>query len=130
MPGSWACSAGSTLLIPSGRDGNHMFIVLCDPSEFEGYARRSCICVNVCTVRLGPYDHACILPPGCHPFIKNESYIAYRYARIDPAAHLERAVASNTFIPLEPISPGLLAQVRDGAGRSREIPRFLKSLLK
>ena len=28
-----------------------MFVVLCDPSEFEGYAGQSCICVNVCTTK-------------------------------------------------------------------------------
>ncbi len=37
-----------------------------------------------------PYDSACALDKGDHPFIQHASYIAYRQIRMDSVAHVEQ----------------------------------------
>ncbi len=101
----WRGIAGGTILIPTGYE-NHLYIILSDPQNFEGYTPNSSISVNVSTIRNSPYDDTCKLEGGCHPFIKHDSYIAYRYARIDPISELEAHVQAGSFIPQDPIDNG------------------------
>jgi hypothetical protein len=129
VPDDWVCAAGSTLLIPSGPLGKHLFVVLNDPTDFEDYPPQSCVSVCLCTIRNPPYDTTRIIGAGAHPFITSSSYISYRHARIDQAAHLESLVRNKQFSPLEPVSEDLLAQIRSGLHLSRQTPNYLKLIL-
>jgi hypothetical protein len=128
MP-EWLCVAGSSLLIPSGTDGSHLFIILNDPCDFDGYPTQSCVSVCTCTIRSGPYDDTCVLQAGSHPFLNANSFVAYRHARMDQATHLQNGVASGIFVPRPSLDDRLLNAVRDGLYRSPQTPRYLKRLV-
>lgn len=129
MP-DWICAAGSALLIPSGPSGNHFYVVLNNPSDFDGYPLQSCISCCVCTIRSGPYDETCVVEPGEHKFIIATSYVAYRYSRIDASAHLRKLVKAQTAFPQEPVGSLLLARIRDGLKASKQTPNYIKRLAK
>lgn len=88
----WKAVAGSTFCFrASPEDIEHLYFVLNDPMDFVGYPTQSCIFVNASTPRKG-HDPTCMIPAGCHAFIDRESFIYYRYARIERAASLERNI--------------------------------------
>lgn len=125
---AWACAAGSALLIPSGAQGNHLFIVLDNPADFVGYAPQSCVCVCICTIRKGPYDKTCEVSVGDHPFVVAPSYVSYRHARIDPASHLKLLVDQQIIFPQADVGAALLNKIRVGLAASPHTPNFLKQL--
>ena len=118
-------STGKTFFIPSGNKGDHLFFVILGPVDIDYSQKQQFISVNATTIRPDiPYDDACILNPGDHPLITHKSYIAYRYARTDTAAHLE-----NMKLKFHAdCSPELLIRIIDGAKTSRFIRRDLKLL--
>lgn len=125
MPSEWRCIPGNTLLIPSGTAGNHLFVVLNEPKDFDGYLDSS-ILVDICTIRNAPYDDTCVLQPGAHAFIVNQSYVAYKYARLERQIDLIKKVQSLIFTPHMPIDNELLRNIQDGLYISRQTPNFLK----
>jgi len=126
MPSDWICAPGSTLLIPSGAEGHHLFIILNEPKDFEGYLNSS-VLVDICTIRRGPYDNTCEIQSGSHPFIANQSYVAYRHARIERHEGLIAKVNSKFFIPNEPVDGDLLKRIQEGLLKSPQTPNFLKN---
>ena len=126
MP-DWVCSEGGTLLIPSGQ-GNHLFVVLNNPKDFDGYAEQSCVSVSICSIRDAPHDSTRILKAGSHPFVNRDSYVAYRHARIDTAGHLQQLVKERVFVPLDPFRGELLQAIQAGLFTSPHTPNYLKHL--
>lgn len=122
----WSCVAGSTLLVPSGPHGNHLFIVLNNPKDFDGYLNSSLL-VGISTIKTTKYDNTCVLKAGVHSFIKNDSYVVYRDTRIERVENLIQGITSNTFIPHEPVSGEILAYVRNGLFESKHTPNYLKN---
>lgn len=127
---AWQPGAGATLLMPSGREGKHLFVVLNDPRTFQGYGPRPhIVLVNVSTVRPGiPHDTSCVLAAGCHPFVKQESFIAYRHTRIEPVAHVEEMVKRGVFEPKDPVTAELLTTINAGLRKSPFTKREFKQL--
>ena len=109
----------ATLLVPSGppRDParRHLFICLTDPAGRQ----REVLLVCVTTLRDGlPGDRTCALAPGEHSFITRASYADYRFARIEAATRVERAVKCGWFGALEPVAPAVFERVSRGFERS------------
>ncbi len=127
MP-DWSCTPGSTLLIPSGPEGNHLFIILTSPKDFDGY-RDSSVLVNVSTIKKGPFDDTCVLQPGEHSFIVSNSYVAYRQARVERRTDLIDKVESRFFIPHDPVSDELLKRIQKGLHQSKQTRKFLKGII-
>lgn len=75
-----------------------------------------------------PFDSACVLRPGDHPFIRHDSYVAYRHIRIDSEAHMIRMVNSGLWTVQAQCSNAVLASVIQGASASRLIPREFKKM--
>ena len=123
--GEWTCIPGGTLIIPSGPEGKHLFIILNKPKDFAGH-RNSSVLVNVSSIRKAPHDDTCILEPGSHPFIKQRSYIAYRHARVDREERLIQKVNASLFRPHDPLDDELLKRVQIGLYKSPQTRRFLK----
>ena len=121
----WTCMPGGTLIIPSGPKGNHLFIILNEPKDFAGHINSS-VLVNVSSIRKAPYDKTCILEPGSHPFIKQQSFMAYRHARIDREESLIQKVNASLFRPHDPLDDELLKRVQIGLYKSPQTRRFLK----
>ena len=117
----------ATLLIPSGPIEDlarkHLFICVTDPVGRE----RETLLVSVSTTRAGePCDPTCRLFPGDHPFIRQESYVNYHQARIEPAGKLERGVKKGIFTPHEILDGAIFARVCNGLIESRLLaPRYL-----
>lgn len=128
---AWLCKEGSSLLVPSGPSGLHLFVIALGPLVLDDYGSApQVLMVSATTLREGlPHDDACILEAGDHPFIQHRSYIAYRYARLDSASHVEKMVASQIWHPKEPCSTELLDRIITGFLRSRLVPREFRKLL-
>lgn len=126
----WQPRAGTTLLMPSGPEGDHLFIVLNDPKTFPTYGPNPCVVlVSLSTVRAGAhYDMTCVLDPGSHAFVKRASYVAYRYARIETVAHVATLVEQGLFKPDDPMPSELLIAIRDGLRLSQFTKREFKQL--
>jgi hypothetical protein len=124
----WQIRAGATLLMPTGNAGDHLHIVLNDPRPFDGYGRQPCVLlVNLSSVRADtPYDNTCVLEPGTHVFVQHRSFIYYRYARIEPEAHILRLVGQGVFKPHEPVSAETLRTIRAGLFDSPHTKREFK----
>lgn len=126
----WQLQQGATLLMPSGPDGDHLFVVLNDPKVFPNYGPNpQVLLVNLSTVRPGVhFDATCLLQPGCHRFVKIESYVVYRGARVDPAAHLLGLVQKGIFRPQDPLSAAIVGAIRAGLIASPFTKREFKGL--
>ena len=57
---------------------------------------------------------ACEIAPGAHRFVEHDSYVAYRYLRVDAAAHAARMVDTGAWMAHEPCSTRLLDRIRAG----------------
>lgn len=126
----WRLCAGATLLMPSGNQGNHLYIALNDPCPFANYGPQpSVILVNLSSIRDGlPYDQTCVLPAGAHPFIKRDSFVFYKNARIEQETHVVQLVDRGVFGAHQPVSAAVLQTVKNGLYQSpftkREFKQF------
>lgn len=93
----WQAKLGSTLLIPTG-PSEHLHFVCSDPISINGYPPNSCLLLNVST-RIPKCDETCILTPQVaqHPFVVDDSYVAYRYAHLIEVARLEDLVQRGVY---------------------------------
>ena len=116
--------------MPSGVEGNHLFVVLNDPKTFPGYGPNPCVTlVNLSTVRADVrYDDTCILRAGCHPFVVRESYVVYRSTRIDQEAHLISLVQQGLFRPHDSMPAEVLTNIKNGLAASPFTKREFKQL--
>lgn len=127
MSAEWHPQPGECLFIESGPIGKHLFVIVLDAKDGN---QHQMVSVPVCTARdYAKIDPACIIQPGEHPFVKAESFVQYRDARIDPANHLIRCVKERTFTPHSPASVELLEKIKQGLLDSRFVKRYLKDLL-
>ena len=94
--GEWQCKPGACLMIPSGPN-EHLFAVTLGPVVLEGYGPDpQVVIVSFSSVKPGlPYDNACPVPAGSHPFIVRDSYVYYREPRIYSAKTVQQRVASS-----------------------------------
>lgn len=130
----WRCEQGKSILIPSGpKNGqHHLFSLLINPQNIQGYGPEPQVFLAcVCSIYPDtPFDDACILRVGDHPFIRHDSYIDYRNSRIEPAQKIEANVASGLFIPHEDCSIRLMRRIIASAETSRRISREMKAFLR
>jgi hypothetical protein len=104
----------ATFLIPSGPphdpDRKHLFVILTDPQEDSDV-----LLVSLSSLRPAlPHDPTCILVAGDHPFVRHDSFVFYRLARIVPVAALRRRVRDGTFIPREPMREEVFSRICQG----------------
>src|SRR2546421_8744937 len=116
--------------MPSGPEGGHLFVILNDPAVLGTYGSRPhSVLVNISTLRPGlPYDGTCVLPAGCHPFVKRDSYVVYARARIDPADHLQRLVEQGVFKPQDAMPTQITEKIKTGLKQSMFTKREFKHL--
>lgn len=127
MPSTWHPKPGDCLLINSGPIGKHLFVLVLD-TKLGG--QHQIVSVPVCTVReCARIDDACLIQPGEHPFVKAESFVQYRDARVDPVEHIQRCVREGTFLPHLPASEDLIDRIKQGLAGSRFVKRYIKDLL-
>lgn len=122
----------ATLLIPSPSESDagrkHLFILLTNPYPHPESNIKSVLLVSISTLKPSlPHDPACKLYNGDHPFIKDDSYVVYRLARIETADKLIKGVNQGIFKHKETLGGDIFARVCHGLGESRFIaPAILK----
>lgn len=116
--------------MPSGSDGDHLYVVLNDPQPFDSYGSSPCVLlVNLSSVREGvPFDDTCVLDTGVHPFVRHRSFVFYRHVRIEHESHVLRLVEQGLFKPHEPMPADTLQQIKAGLYASAHTKREFKRL--
>jgi hypothetical protein len=114
----------ATLLVPSGtqedKERKHLFVLLTDP---HGDGEKCVLMVSLSTIRRGiPHDPTCILYQGDHPFVRNDSYVVYQRARIEPAESLLRGVKDGKLIAHDTMDGAVFARICKGLEESRLTP--------
>lgn len=124
-------STGCTLLIPSGPIGEHLFVIVFGPEVLADYGSSGqFVSVSVTTLRPDiHHDPACVLKVGDHPFVKHDSYVTYRDARIDTGEHLKKQVENGSFQPHQPCDPQVLARIVAGVCQSKLVRREIKKIM-
>jgi len=121
---AWHPKVGECLLIDSGPIGKHLFVLVLDKQINK---KVHILSVPICTARdSARIDESCMIQPGEHTFIKDESFVEYRNARIDPVDSLLERVNEKTFIPHDSASQELIAKIIDGLKISKEVKRHIK----
>ncbi len=117
---AWQAAPGSTLLVPSGQK-KHLHVVVLGPVALEGYGATRQIALASITTKYPNlhFDPACVIGAGEHDFIKHESWVAYRYLRVDTEAHAHARIADHTWIEHIPCTGDLVRRIRSGVCASR-----------
>lgn len=116
--------AGDTFVASDPRLENHLWVVISDPDVNSNEV----LIVNV-TTYTSDQEGACILQPGDPPFIKRKSCIYYRGAQLNPDWQLERLLSNGSLKHKEPVTPDILARIREGAGQSHWIREECRKIL-
>lgn len=119
-----------TLFILTG-PVHHLHVVMNDPVFCNEIGDMSVLVVNISSVQNGAFhDPACILQPGCHPFITRASWVVYRGATVLKVPRLEAKIASGDVRPDNPVTKLVYDQVRLGFDSSdlvaAKIERYLR----
>lgn len=123
---------GQCMLIPSGGNGyKHLFTVVIDPVILpHAGGHPIVVLVNFTSIRdNAPYEDACVVQAGEHPFIRHRSYVTYRYARIESVERIKDLLKKGVFVEKEPCSPELLEKILQGALKSKLISREIKRII-
>ena len=115
-------SAGDTFLV--AHPYNHLNVVCSDPAADASKV----LLVSITTFR-PKEDESCILVKGDHPFIKHNSCMRYKDARVASVAQIRALLDGGLLTRREPVSVELLARIRDGAGDSDFLPEEYRRLL-
>lgn len=123
-------SLGDAVLITSG-PGMHIFVVINNPGPLPTYGdANQCILVSFSTIQEEiPHDGTCVIEPGVHPFITNNSYAVYRDTRIYREDALCRGINNGTFIRRPPpFSLEVVESLKAGLRTSPRVKREFKHL--
>lgn len=120
----------TTLLIISGRVENpeqkHLFIILTNPFNDDA-GGKPVLMVPISSVKPGiPFDSACILNPGDHKFVTQQSFVLYALTRLEDANKLIRAVKDGKMIVHNQVKLDVFSRICDGLNKTTNIPpKFL-----
>jgi hypothetical protein len=103
--------AGETFLLPN--DDDHLWAIISDPVVDP---QRVVVVLFVSWTE--KYDQACVLNGGEHPFIKHPTCVQYPGAALVSDATLEARRQSGELKMKAPLSPDLLALIRQRADRA------------
>lgn len=115
-----------TLFIPSGPEGDHLFVITTDACTQGKH-----ILASMSRIKEGRrYDPTCILEVGVHPFVRTRSFIAYNHARIEGANRITHLVDGMVWRPSVAATPELTQQILAGYIVSPFTPRFVKAYMR
>ncbi|CAN7432153.1 hypothetical protein [Rhizobium sp. LjRoot254] len=114
-----------TLLIPSGPENDpgrrHLHVVCTDP---DGDGNQLIVSITTWTNNL--CDAACIIQPHEHAWLRHQSYVFYRKARIEAAATLDNGLRQGIFEQLADMNAQTFLRIRNGVCSSQQTPRKIK----
>lgn len=107
-------SRSGTLLVPSGPDGMHLFVIMTKACKDDQH-----LLLPITSVKPGKYhDPTCLFDGGEHPFIARASFAAYKHCELRKSAHIMKCVTSGFFIPKVSLKPELVQKLGDGVAIS------------
>lgn len=116
--------AGTTILIPSGPTGEHLFICIFDAKEIDGKQK---LLLAPIVSQFPKCDLTCALTVEDHPFIRHDSIIAYNHCRTESLDHVLNCVGSGLFkITYPPVSAAVLVRVQNSYMTSNRVPKYIK----
>lgn len=119
-----------TLLIPTG-PVKHLHIVMNDPVFSPEYGDMRVLIVNISSIKPDtPYDNACTLSAGIHPFIRQPSYVYYKEAVVSLVPRIEEKIGLGEYDIKQPVDEPLYDQVLAGFATSRHAPPKIKRFIK
>jgi hypothetical protein len=117
--------AGDCFLAGNEEEEKLHLRIIATPPEPDG-----CVIVVSVTTRRRTSETLVKLQPGDHPFIRQESTVAYRYAEITWLQNINAAIASGAAKAREPISAELLRRIQDGLLESDFTPNGVRHFAK
>ena len=106
---------------PTGQNKRHLNIVITEANSENEY-----LVVPVDTLRFDFQDRSCILHAGDHSFIKHDSFVNYKYARVISYVQLFNGLNKGLFIRKEDISEEVLIRIQNGARKTKNLKTELK----
>lgn len=117
--------AGTTILIPSGSIGDHLFVSVFEIKEIDGINK---VLLVPFETQVQKCETTCTLSAGEHSFIKHDSFVGYSHCRSEPLAHVIASLQSGTFkIKHPPVSQNLLSRIKAGYLQSKRVPKYIKA---
>ena len=104
---------------------DHTFIIISDP----GADPDEVVIVNFTSYDAFYKDPSCQLGKDDHPWLKHDTCISYRDAKVVTDAELEEAKKLNLLIVLDPASDELLGKILAGAELTEELPGKCRRVL-
>lgn len=117
-----------TMLIPSGptHDPNRLHLhVVCNDTDADG----NNLIVSISTYSNNLCDATCILEEHEHEWLRHQSYVFYRRARIVSAQALERGVDDHLMEPQADMNMQVFLKVKNGICRSPQTPKKIKTYI-
>lgn len=122
-----------TLLSSFGTENDlerkHLFVLLTDPIDDDDFGKNQVLIVSLSSSRpnIPYYDPACVLQTGEHPFIKHESFVFYRKARIEDANKLLQGVKNGDFLPKDKMAQKVFDRITQGLYQTEYLsPKYLR----
>ena len=106
---------------PSGQNKRHLCIVITDANSENEY-----LVVPVDTLKFDFQDKSCVLHVGDHSFIKQESFVNYRFAKVISFTQLYNGLQHGFFIRKEDVSDEVLARIQKGARETKNLKTEIK----
>ena len=102
----------------------HLFVLLTGPVRPPQFV----LMAPINTIKSAQDDRSCVLRPGDHPFITNDSFLAYGRSRQIAASALTNGVNSRLFVEKDPVSEVLFARICAGLRTSEFTKPFALEL--
>lgn len=123
---AWIPRPGKTIFIPSGPDGEHLFVIIIGPKTLSAYGTdEQFIAVPICSA-IPRMQHECPLDAGSHPFVRHASYADFYHARLLNNTELTTHIASGQWHTGEDVGADILHRITQSILTSRRVPRYLK----
>jgi len=109
----------------------HLHVIITNPDS-----EKDVLVVPVCTYHekdgkpLSGQDASCILPAGCHPFVKVKSYISYRNSKAMNFIEIFNGLNKGILIRKQEFESQYIQDMQRGAEESQFLPEKLKRFFK
>lgn len=122
--------AKATILSIAGKI-DHLHVICTDWFFNKETGAQSVLAVNVSSVKEGmPYDSACVLCAGDHPFIKHDSYVRYKDAVVMKVDRIQTAVESGEIKVMDDVSDDVFQRILLGFEKSEHTRTKIKKLVR
>ena len=108
---------------PTGKEKRHLRIVITDPDNDQNQ-----VVVSVTTLKYESQDNSCVLKPGEHPFIKEESIVDFKRTRVMSYLQIFNGIQKGLLIRKDDVSDDLLRRIQVAASNSKYISDEIKNM--